>query len=81
MTDARDDPRLVVDTLGRRCPVPVIELARRIGDVPVGAVLAIVADDAAARADIPAWCRMRGHAYVGERSVAGGSAYDVRRLH
>jgi TusA-related sulfurtransferase len=49
--------------------------------VPVGAVLAIVADDAAARADIPAWCRMRGHAYVGERSVAGGSAYDVRRLH
>lgn len=27
---------LVVDALGRRCPIPVIELAKVIGDVPVG---------------------------------------------
>ncbi len=29
-------PDLVVDALGRRCPVPVIELAKVIGEVPVG---------------------------------------------
>lgn len=34
---AADSASLVVDALGRRCPIPVIELAKVIGDVPVGA--------------------------------------------
>jgi cysteine desulfurase len=69
----------VVDVRGRRCPVPVIELAKLIGDVDVGAVVAVLSDDEAARLDVPAWCGMRGHEYVGERPVDGGSAYLVRR--
>ncbi|WP_030022067.1 cysteine desulfurase/sulfurtransferase TusA family protein [Streptomyces monomycini] len=70
----------VVDALGKRCPVPVIELAKVIGDVPVGATLAVLADDEAARLDIPAWCGMRGQEYVGERAAGRGTAYVVRRL-
>jgi cysteine desulfurase len=66
---------LVVDALGRRCPVPVIELARRIGDVPLGGVVAVLADDAAAALDIPAWCDLRGQQYLG----AEGTTYRVRR--
>lgn len=63
------------------CPMPVVELARRIADVPVGAVVAVEADDVAARADIPAWCRMRGQEYVGESTAADGvPAYLVRRV-
>ncbi len=73
-------PAVTVDTLGRRCPVPVIELARRLPDVAVGAVLAVLSDDEAARADIPVWCRMRGQEYVGERPAQRGVAYLVRRL-
>jgi cysteine desulfurase len=73
----------VVDALGRRCPVPVIELARHLGDVRIGGVLAVLADDAAARLDVPAWCRLRQQEYVGERPVPdaspGASAYLVRR--
>jgi tRNA 2-thiouridine synthesizing protein A len=42
----------------------VIELARHISEVDVGSMIAVIADDPAAAADIPAWCRMRGHAYV-----------------
>ena len=72
--------RLVVDALGRRCPLPVIELARRIGDVPVGGELAVLADDVAARLDVPAWCALRGQEYVGEEPVERGVAYVVRRL-
>ncbi|MFF3836981.1 cysteine desulfurase/sulfurtransferase TusA family protein [Streptomyces sp. NPDC001930] len=72
---------LVVDALGRRCPIPVIELAKVIGDVPVGGTVTVLADDAAARLDIPAWCEMRGQEYVGESPAAGGGvAYVVRRL-
>lgn len=68
-----------VDVVGLRCPMPVIELAKRIGDVDVGEVVALVTDDPAAAADVAAWCRMRGHTYVGERPDGGATAYLVRR--
>ncbi|MFE5399145.1 cysteine desulfurase/sulfurtransferase TusA family protein [Streptomyces sp. NPDC056568] len=70
---------LVVDAIGRRCPVPVIELAKVIGDVPVGGTVRVLSDDEAARLDIPAWCEMRGQEYVGEEPATVGTAYVVRR--
>ncbi|MFI0911048.1 cysteine desulfurase/sulfurtransferase TusA family protein [Streptomyces abikoensis] len=70
---------LVLDSLGKRCPIPVIELAKVIGDVPVGGVVTVLSDDEAARLDIPAWCEMRGQEYVGERAAERGVAYRVRR--
>ncbi|MFI9234785.1 cysteine desulfurase/sulfurtransferase TusA family protein [Streptomyces sp. NPDC053079] len=73
-------PELVVDSLGKRCPIPVIELAKVIGDVPVGGLVTVLSDDEAARLDIPAWCGMRGQEYVGERPAERGTAYRVRRL-
>jgi cysteine desulfurase len=74
------DEALVVDALGRRCPIPVIELAKVIGDVPVGGLVRVLADDEAARLDIPAWCEMRGQEYVGEQPADRGASYVVRRL-
>jgi cysteine desulfurase len=66
---------LTVDALGTLCPLPVIELAKVIGEVPAGGVVTVLADDEAARLDIPAWCEMRGHEYLG----AEGTSYRVRR--
>jgi TusA-related sulfurtransferase len=75
-------PGLVIDARGRRCPLPILELARRIADVPVGATIAVEADDPAALPDVQAWCRMRGQEYVGVTRAADGTpAYRVRRLH
>ncbi|MFF5189573.1 cysteine desulfurase/sulfurtransferase TusA family protein [Streptomyces sp. NPDC000345] len=71
---------LVVDALGRRCPIPVIELAKVIGEVPVGGTVRVLSDDEAARLDIPAWCEMRGQEYVGEEPADRGAAYVVRRV-
>ncbi|MFF5341352.1 cysteine desulfurase/sulfurtransferase TusA family protein [Streptomyces althioticus] len=79
VTGERDEA-LVVDALGRRCPIPVIELAKVIGDVPVGGLVRVLADDEAARLDIPAWCEMRGQEYVGEQPADRGAAHVVRRL-
>ncbi|MBY8876510.1 cysteine desulfurase/sulfurtransferase TusA family protein [Actinacidiphila acidipaludis] len=70
---------LVVDSLGKRCPIPVIELARVIGEVPLGGLVTVLSDDEAARLDIPAWCTMRDQEYVGERPAERGTAYVVRR--
>ncbi|MEV4637353.1 sulfurtransferase TusA family protein [Actinoplanes sp. NPDC049548] len=66
-----------VDSRGRRCPLPVIDLAKRMPTVPVGEVVRVLADDPAAANDIPAWCRMKGQEYVGSPAP---DAYDVRRL-
>lgn len=51
---------LSLDCLGMRCPRPIIELARRIGDVQPGELVELLADDPAAAPDLAAWCRMRG---------------------
>jgi tRNA 2-thiouridine synthesizing protein A len=41
----------------------------------------VVATDAAARVDVPAWCRMRKQEYVGEDTADDGSPrYVVKRL-
>ncbi|MGW4082052.1 aminotransferase class V-fold PLP-dependent enzyme [Streptomyces sp. NPDC004822] len=77
---ADGDDVLVVDSLGKRCPIPVIELAKVIGQVPVGGLVRVLSDDEAARLDIPAWCEMRGQEYVGEEPAEQGTAYLVRRV-
>ncbi|MEU7084523.1 cysteine desulfurase/sulfurtransferase TusA family protein [Streptomyces achromogenes] len=71
---------LLVDSLGKRCPIPVIELAKVFGEVPVGGLVRVLSDDEAARLDIPAWCQMRGQEYVGEEPAERGTAYLVRRV-
>ncbi len=55
------EPIRTVDARGRRCPQPVIELAAAIADVAPDAVVDLLADDPAARVDVPVWCRMRRH--------------------
>jgi len=55
---------LLIDALGRRCPLPVIMLARLAAQQPPGTEIAVLADDPAAAIDIPAWCRMKGHTFV-----------------
>lgn len=73
---------LVLDCRGRRCPLPILDVARRITDVPVGAVVVVEADDPAAGPDVRAWCRMRGHEFVSSAMAADGTpTYTVRRLH
>jgi len=68
---------LELDCRGMLCPLPVIELGKRYADVPVGGLVAVLADDVAARTDIPAWCRMRGQEFLGEDP---DERYLVRRI-
>ena len=70
---------MVVDARGLRCPLPVIRLAEAAVGSPAGTVLEVWATDPAARADIPAWCRMRAQDYLGEVVTDGAhAAYRVR---
>ncbi|MGI5237073.1 sulfurtransferase TusA family protein [Dactylosporangium sp. CA-139066] len=65
---------IVIDALGRRCPLPVIMLARKAAEEPAGTEIAVLADDPAAAIDIPAWCRLKGHTFVSTE----GNRHTVR---
>jgi tRNA 2-thiouridine synthesizing protein A len=72
----------VVDCLGVACPIPVVRLARAVGDAEVGQVVELLADDPGAKVDIPVWCRMKDHELLGrDDRPQGGWAFRVRRLH
>lgn len=60
---------VVVDARGLRCPAPVIRLARAARDAAPGTLVDVWWTDAAARHDIPAWARMRGHTVVGTTNL------------
>jgi tRNA 2-thiouridine synthesizing protein A len=73
---------VIVDARGRRCPLPILDLARHIGSVAIGATVTVEADDPAAGPDVRAWCRMRRHEFVAESNAADGTpTYTVRRRH
>ena len=75
-------PTLTIDALGRKCPIPIIMLAERIGEVPVGQVVAVLADDPAAQADVPAWCMLKSQEFVMSADLPGhGWAFLVRRSY
>jgi len=57
------------------CGVLIAGIKREIGCVAAGELLRIVALDAGAPADLPAWCRMTGHTLV----VAAHPTYVVRK--
>jgi tRNA 2-thiouridine synthesizing protein A len=74
-------PLVTIDALGRKCPIPIIMLAEQIRDVPVGAVIAVLADDPAAYSDVPAWCGMKSHELVFRSEHEQGWAFGVRRSY
>lgn len=64
-----------LDTSGRPCPIPIIELSLAIRRMPVGAWIELVSTDPAVHSDLRAWCESSGNELLsfrseGERYVA-----------
>jgi len=76
-------PRLRIDALGKKCPQPIIMLAARIGEVRIGQVVEVLADDPATKTDVPAWCGLKSHEFVGASELAPtpGWSFRVRRSY
>lgn len=49
------------------CGELAVELKRRLSLLPVGSLMELVARDPGAPDDLPAWCRLTGHALVEAR--------------
>jgi tRNA 2-thiouridine synthesizing protein A len=51
------------------CPLPVIRTQNAIAGLKAGDRLQVVATDPGVMHDIPAWCRIHGHAVVSAEKV------------
>ena len=52
-----------LDCRGKRCPLPIIELSKKIKEIEVGQELLFSSDDPATAADLNAWARMTGNEF------------------
>ena len=71
--------QVIIDALGRKCPIPIIMLAEQIRDVPLGAIVSVLADDPAAYTDVPSWCAMKAQEFVFAQDLPRGWALFIRR--
>jgi tRNA 2-thiouridine synthesizing protein A len=56
---------VVINGGDRSCVQLLLELRARIAGLPAGTVIHLIASDPAAPIDLPAWCHLTGHAYLG----------------
>ena len=52
-----------------------------IREVPVGGVVEVLADDPAAKTDLPAWCVIKSHDFVAAAELPVGWSFLVRRSY
>ena len=53
--------RIVIDTRGTFCPIPIIRTSEALQNLHRGGVVEVISDDPAIEQDLPAWCRSTGH--------------------
>lgn len=63
--------RHVVDARRLLCPMPVIRTQNRVKALAPGDIVEVVCTDPGAINDIPAWCRMHGHAVMDTENRRG----------
>ncbi len=54
-----------LDAKGLMCPMPIVQLAKKVKEMKSGQVLELLADDVGAKEDVPAWCSRTGNQLVG----------------
>ncbi|RUO66408.1 tRNA 2-thiouridine synthesizing protein A [Pseudidiomarina planktonica] len=68
-----------LDTLGLKCPEPVMLVRAQIRRMAVGEVLEVIADDPATTRDIPSFCRFMDHELVLAETSTTPYRYYIRK--
>jgi tRNA 2-thiouridine synthesizing protein A len=71
-------PGITVDGTGLLCVTLLLRLRKEIEGAAPGTVVHVIATDPAAPLDLPAWCHMTGHTYLGPLSEEEPPVYAVR---
>lgn len=68
-----------LDTLGLRCPEPIMLLRRKIRQVAVGETILVIADDPATTRDIPNFCEYMDHLLISSSVDTSPFEYLVKK--
>lgn len=58
-------PDVIIDARRLLCPLPILRVEAAIRSMASGAILAVRATDPGLSQDLPAWCKINGHHYLG----------------
>ena len=68
-----------LDCKGMMCPMPIVELAKKIKKMQSGEELEMVSDDIGSREDVPAWAKKTGNALLETKEEGGVFHYRVKK--
>lgn len=69
----------VLDCRGQQCPMPVVRVAREMGELQPGQVLKVLATDRGALVDVPAWANDTGNEVLRFHEEDGHLVFYVKR--
>jgi len=68
------------DIIYMMCPMHLLTIKQKIGEIKKGQVIAILTDYDGALEDIPAWCELSGNEFIGVYEDSDHYKFYVRKL-
>lgn len=78
--DAPAGGAVVVDARGALCPMPIVRLQKAVKDLPVGALIELLATDPGSDPDVKAWGRETGNEIVEATREGNAFRFLIRRV-
>lgn len=76
--DATEQPAETIDGGDLSCARLLVLLRGRVTELPAGSIVHLSTTDPVAPIDLPAWCRLTGHDYLGVAEPGPPPVYGVR---
>ena len=70
---------LELDTIGLRCPEPVMVLRKAVRKMQIGEQIKVIADDPSTTRDIPSFCRFMDHHLIESQSNEKPYSYVIEK--
>lgn len=70
-----------LDAKDLKCPMPIVEVSRKVKTMNIGDVLAIEATDKVFRPDIEAWCKKTGNELLSFEEVDNYFLAKVKKVN
>ena len=72
--------RIILDTRGTFCPIPIVKISETIKNVDPGVIVEMISDDPAIEYDLPAWCRSAGHKILSQKKEDKDFRFEVLKM-
>lgn len=74
------DTTTVVDARGALCPMPIVRLQKAVKDLPMGALIELLATDPGSDPDVKAWGRETGNEIIDAKREGNEFRFLIRRV-